>query len=259
MHTPSAALALELWRRHRPRLLAIAGLLLGFALVYPTMCALAGFSPNSPDALDELVRVAMARHEVSTLLRVGLTLSYMFLLGGPECAMFLSILCVIWMFTFIEFDPKSRNPMTFPVRIFTLPISTTFLFSWLLLGGLAAVVLLSESWVYFVPLPHLEVFGEYEKCFGWMTLLALAQGIVWALASWPITRILVLLAVLFLLSGFSGLARHFRIADGFAGAFSARNYAGSSWPAKDEARPMARMALAMAALGHVRPWEIART
>src|SRR5208282_4772279 len=142
MDTPTAALAWELWRRHRSRLLGLAGVLLGFALVYPKLCALAGFNPGSADALDELVRVAQMSHQEAPLLRLGQALYFLFLLGGPGAAMFLSLLCVTWMFTFIEFDPKAKNPMTFPDRIFTLPISTSFLFSRLLLGGLAAIVVL---------------------------------------------------------------------------------------------------------------------
>ena len=54
MHTPAAALAWELWRRHRLRLIVIVGFLLFFALLYPTLCTLAGFNPGSPDALDEI-------------------------------------------------------------------------------------------------------------------------------------------------------------------------------------------------------------
>src|SRR5215472_12245668 len=56
MHTPAAALAWELWRRHRARLMSIIGLILAFALVYPKLCGLAGFNPNSADALDEIAR-----------------------------------------------------------------------------------------------------------------------------------------------------------------------------------------------------------
>jgi hypothetical protein len=202
MHTPAAAFAWELWRRHRARLITIIGLVLGFALVYPKLCAQAGFNPDSPDALDEFGRKYGPMMDGGpTPFRLAQFLYLLFLVGGPATAMFLSLLCVTWMFTFIEFDPKATNPMTFPGRIFTLPVSTSFLFWWLLLGGLAAVVVLFESWVYFVPLPHLDIFGEYQKCLGWMTLMALAQGIVWALAAWPITRLVVLIAVLFCFVG----------------------------------------------------------
>jgi hypothetical protein len=58
MNTPATALAWELWRRHRLRLIAIVGLVLAFALVYPALCTLAGFNPGSPDALEEMVKRA---------------------------------------------------------------------------------------------------------------------------------------------------------------------------------------------------------
>ena len=54
------------------------------------------------------------------------------------------------MFTFTEIDQKAKDPMAFPARLFTLPVSTPFLFWWLLLAGLAAVIVLYASWVYFV-------------------------------------------------------------------------------------------------------------
>src|ERR1700677_683074 len=202
MHTPAAALAWEIWRRHRPRVMAVIGFILAFALVYPKLCAVAGFNPDSADALGEFAgKFVPMSNGGPTTLRVVRILCIMFLTGGPMVTMFLSLLCVTWMFTFIEFDPKNKNRATFPGRLFTLPISTSFLFWWLFLSGLAAVVVLYESWIHFVRLPHLDVFGEYQQCFAWMTLLALAQGIFWALAAWPITRALVLIAVLFCFLG----------------------------------------------------------
>lgn len=198
MHTPTAAFAWEIWRRHRPRLIAIIGLLLGFALVYPKLCALAAFNPDNPDVLDEFGRkFGPVMNGGPTPLGIFQFLYLLFLVGGPATAMLLSLLCVTWMFTFIEFNPNPRDSVTFPSRVFTLPISTSFLYWWLLLAGVGAIVVLFESWVYLVRQPHLEIFGEYQNCIGWITLVALAQGIVWALAGWPITRLLVLIGVLF--------------------------------------------------------------
>jgi hypothetical protein len=202
MHTPAAALAWELWRRHRLRLIAVAGFVLFFALVYPALCLLAGFNPGSPDALEEMVkRAGLLDNTGPTLQRIVQVLYLLFLACGPAVAMVLSLLIVTWMFTFTAFDPRTKDPMTFPARLFTLPVSTPFLFWWLFLGGMAAVVVLYCSWVYWVPQPHVEIFGVYQNCFGWMTLLALAQGIVWALAGWPNTRMLVLMALLFCFLG----------------------------------------------------------
>jgi hypothetical protein len=78
-----------------------------------------------------------------------------------------------------------------------LPISNTFLWSLLLGGGVAALSLLFAGWYFFVPMPHVLQFGAYEKCLSWLTLFALAQGITWALAGWPNTRLCVLMLVLF--------------------------------------------------------------
>jgi hypothetical protein len=198
MHTPAAALAWELWRRHRVRLMTIVGLLLGFALLYPKLCELAGFNPDSPDAADELSRLlASTAASGPSVDRVIRLLYLLFLVGGPALAMMLSLLYVVWMFTFTDVDPSTKDPMKFPARLFTLPVSTPFLFWWLWLAGLASVVTLYASWVIFVRLPHLDLFGVFQNCFGCMTLLTLAQGIVWALAAWPITRMLLLMVVLF--------------------------------------------------------------
>lgn len=206
MHTPSAALAWELWRRHRTRVMTMAGLLLGFIFVYPKLCALAGVHLDSPNALDEIVRqFAPEGRDVLSVRRIVSVLCALFLSLGPIGTMILTLLCVTWMFTLTAPDAKTKDPLAFATRLFTLPVSTPFLFWWLLLAGQAAVVLLFGSWVYLVRMPQLDMFGAFHNCFGWMTLLALAQGIIWALAACPLTRTVVLLAVLF---GFaSSLAR----------------------------------------------------
>jgi hypothetical protein len=198
MHSPSVALGWEIWRRHRTRLITIIGVLLGFALVYPKMCAMAGFNPDTPDALDEFARKLLPiANGGPTPLLIAQFFGLLFLVGAPAAAMLLSLLCVTWIFTFIEFNPNGKDPVTFPARVFTLPISTSFLYWRLLLGGVTAIVVLFESWIHLVRQPHLEIFGEYQDCLGWITLVVLAQGIVWALAGWPITRLLVLVGVLF--------------------------------------------------------------
>ena len=198
MKSPSAALAWELWQRHRVRLLIMVGLLLGFALVYPKLCEMAGFDLGNPDATDELGRMfASPRSSGASLDRVLRLLFLMFLVGGPALTMVLSLLYVVWMFTFTDIDRSTGDPMKFPARLFTLPVSTTFLFCWFFLAGLASVLTLYACWAYFVRLPHLDAFGVYHNCFECMTLLALAQGIVWALAAWPLTRMLLLIVVLF--------------------------------------------------------------
>jgi hypothetical protein len=190
MHTPAAALTWELWRRHRARVITIIGLVLGFALVYPKLCAQAGFNPGSPNALDEFFTKFVQRRGPGLSLLPFLQLLYvMFLAGGPALAMMLTLLCVTWMFTFTEFDPKTREIMKFPARLFTLPISTPFLFWWLWLGGMAVIAMLYCSWVYFVPQPRFFEIEAYQNWFAWMTFLALA--------AWPHIRIVLLAALLF--------------------------------------------------------------
>ncbi len=201
MRTPYAALGWELWRRHRPRILAIIGLVLGFALVYPMLCALAGFDPDSPDSLEEIVKripaVSSGGERVPSPLVVCHILFLLFLACGPILAMVMSLLFVTWMFTFTEVDPGTKDPLKFPTRLFTLPVSTSFLSGWLLLAGMASVAVLYASWTFCVRMPHIEVFAAFQNVYAWLALLALAQGIVLALAGWPKIRVLILSGVLF--------------------------------------------------------------
>jgi len=175
----------------------VAGLLLGFALVYPLLCAATGFNPASLDPLGEITRMAQeGSFSGLTTLRIFAIFLFLFLLCGPWLAMMVSLLCVIWMFTLIELDPKTKA-LTFPSRLFTLPVSTPFL-SWsLMLSGMAAIMVLYGCWIHFVRLPRVEMFATYQSCLGWLTLLALAQGLFWALDGWPNTRMVLVVAVFF--------------------------------------------------------------
>jgi hypothetical protein len=158
----------------------------------------AGFNLNGANALDQIVtKFEITRTQEISVERIVRVLCGVALACGPAVVMFMTLLYVTWMFTFTAVNPKTKDPMTFPARLFTLPISTPFLFWWLLLAGQAAVIVVYSSWVYFVRLPHLDMFAAYQNCFGWMTLVALAQGIVWALVAWPLTRMLILSVVLF--------------------------------------------------------------
>ena len=207
MHSPAAALTWELWHRHSPRLLAIVGLFLGFALVYPLLCAASGFNPASEDPLGEIARIlSEPGMEGFTMLRFFEILLCLFLVCSPWLAMIASLLCVTWMFTLIELDPKTKT-LTFPSRLFTLPISTPFLAWSLMLSGMATMVVLHSGWIYFVRLPHVEMFETYQSGLGWLTLLALAQGLVWALDGWPTTRMVLVVAVFFCFL-FSPTQRH---------------------------------------------------
>ena len=203
MHSPTAAFAWEFWQKNRSRLILIFGTLFGFIIFYPQLCAMEGFNPASSISLDEFSRNF---HPMSNggpiLLRIGQALLFLFLLAGPITAMFLSLLCVTWMFTVLEFDPTSKNSPSIPGRLFTLPISTRFLFLWLFLGGTAMIFVVFEGWIRLVRMPYLDVFGQYQRCFGWLTFLPMAQAIVWSLAAWPITRFVASLALLFCFMGY---------------------------------------------------------
>ena len=141
MHTPTVALAWELWRRHRLRLIAIVSLLLGFVLFYPNLCALAGFNLDSQDGLGEILSRSTLRSDAvpSSFQLVVHVVYIIFLACGPVGTMFLSLLGVAWMFTFTTPDQKTKDPLAFPTRLFTLPISTPFLFWWLVLAGQAGL------------------------------------------------------------------------------------------------------------------------
>lgn len=195
--TPSAALAWEFWRRHRQRLMTIAGLLLGFAVIYPKLCALAGFNLNSDDALEEILIKYIPPSGSLTVQRVVYALYLMFLACGPIGAMCLALLCMTWMFTLTAVDPKTKDPMAFPARLFDMPLSTNFLFWLLFLSGQASIALLYTGWTSLVRLPHLDIFSAYGNCVAWLTLMALAQGISWSMASWPISRMIILSAMMY--------------------------------------------------------------
>lgn len=199
MHTPVAALSWELWRRHRKRLIAIVGLFLGFALVYPKLCASAGIDVNSPDVLEDFVRTHIAVHDIEPA-KFLYVLYLIFLLISPVLGMFLTLLYVIWMCTFMGGDLQTKDPMRFPTRLFSLPVSTNFLFGWFVIVGVAGIVVVYESWARLVPMPHIHMFDTYGNCLGWLALLALVQGITWSLGGWPFIRMLLLMGLLFAFS-----------------------------------------------------------
>jgi hypothetical protein len=195
MHTPTSALAWELWRKNQRHLTGIAGILLFFILAYPGLCAFAGFNPDSTDAADEFARRLAANlgpHSFPDVVRV---ISLLFLAGGPLVAMVLTLVYVTWMFTFTEANPKTKDPMAFSAHVFNLPISTPALFWRLVLGGSLAILGLLGIWVHCVHVPHFEIFNFFNHGCLWVTLLVLAQAIVWSLAAWPFLRMLTLIVV----------------------------------------------------------------
>jgi hypothetical protein len=198
MLTPTTALAWELWQKHRERLLIIFGALLGFALFYQKLCALAGLNLAAEDISDAFVkRLALVDHSGPVSPLTIARILYVLLLGcAPAVAMLLSLLYATWMFTFTGVEAETKDPMKFPGRLFTLPVSTSFLFLRLTGGGLAGIALLHAAWSCLVPQPRMANFDAFDNCFLWLTLLILTQGITWALAGWPGTRTFVLVVLL---------------------------------------------------------------
>jgi hypothetical protein len=204
MNSPAAALTWEIWRRHRMRLFTIVSLILFFVLFYPKLCALAGLNLDAPDALDDVAtKIPQEMKESPSLFLIFRALCMLSLACGPVVCMVMSLLYVVWIFTFTNFDP--RKPFAFPARFFTLPVSTTFLASWLVSVGTAVVLVVYLGWTRLVHLPHLGIFGSYHNCLAWVTLLVLSQAIVWSLDAFPFTRVLLLSAVCFGFLGQPGL------------------------------------------------------
>jgi len=197
MNSPLAALTWEIWCRHRKRLLTVLFVILGFALFYSKLCASIGFDLDSANALDFLTQKAPALHGPRS--EIFQVLACLFLLCAPLACMVITMLYVVWVFTFTDLNP--REPFSFPKRLFTLPISTRFLAARLISSGTVAVFLVYLGWTRLVHLPHIEVFDRFNDGLAWIALLILSQGIVWSLDAFPFTRVLLLSVVTFCLLG----------------------------------------------------------
>ncbi|HTB84847.1 MAG TPA: hypothetical protein VK742_14415 [Candidatus Sulfotelmatobacter sp.] len=198
MHTPTHALAWEFWRRHRKRLFLMAAGFLFFVAVYPALCVWAGLDLGATDFTDSVATwLPMKSGTAVTPLMMCRVFYMLFLMAGPATTMFMTLLCLIWMFTFTAPDPNTKDPLAFPLRLFLLPVSTPYLFWRFILGGQLAMVLCWAAWKYLVRLPQMEVFKAYESGFGWMMYMALMQGLVWTMAGWPNLRMVLIVAISF--------------------------------------------------------------
>ena len=207
MNSPAAALTWEIWHRHQKRLLGIVFLILSFALFYPSLCGRIGLKLDAPNALEQIATTfGQGMEQASPLYRITAAISLLFLLLGPLTCMVVSLLCVIWIFTLAQVD--SKRGFSFPARLFTLPVSTTFLASWLLAAGAGAVIMVYLGWTRLVHLPHIEVFDGYSNCLVWVTLLVVSQAILWALDAFPVVRVLLLTAAVFSLGFLGGPVVH---------------------------------------------------
>jgi hypothetical protein len=207
MNSPSAALAWEIWHRHRNRLLAIGAVILGFALVYPRLCAFYGLRLDLPNALDAPAsQIGERIKQGHPLTAIAEILTVLFLLLGPLACMLLSLLYLIWIFTFAEQD--ARKGFAVPARLFRLPISTGFLVGWLSVVGAATITLVYLGWTRLVHLPRIDIFEGYPNLLIWLTLLLVAQALVWALDGFPVLRLLALSGVIFFFGFLAGPSIH---------------------------------------------------
>ena len=197
MNSPTTALAWEVWQKHRGRLYTMIAILVAFILLYPNICALAGINIVGQDLLDQIAnKLSHSLDNSVSAEKIMLALFCTFLLCGPKLALCLSLLYVIWMFTTAELNPKTRQLTTFAPRLFNYPVSTSFLYWWFVLAGQAAVIAIYCAWTYLFHQPVLEIFTAYQNCLLWMTLLILAQAIIWTLAAWPVTAMICLTSLL---------------------------------------------------------------
>jgi hypothetical protein len=199
MNTPTQALVWEFGKRHRKRLFLMGAFFVFFATLYPTLCARMGLDLGATDFIDSVGRwLTQIKGGMTPTPEMVCRVFYLlFLMAGPATAMFLTLLCLIWMFTFTATDPSTKDPMAFPLRLFLLPVSTPALFWRFFLGGQLAMVISWAAWMYLVRLPHMEGFNKYQNGFGWMMYMALMQGVVWSMAGWPNLRMLVIVAISF--------------------------------------------------------------
>jgi len=208
MNSPSSALVWEIWHRHRHRLFAIGAAILGFALIYPKLCALYGLRLDLPNALDAIPasEISARIKQGHPLTAIGEILTVLFLLLAPLACMLLSLLYLVWIFTFAETDV--RKGFSVPARLFRLPISTGFLAGWLSVVGAATITIVYLGWTRLVHQPRIDIFEGYPNLLIWLTLLLVAQGVVWALDGFPILRLLALSAAIFFFGFLAGPAIH---------------------------------------------------
>src|SRR5579864_7788990 len=136
MHSPAAALAWELWGRHRWGLAVVLLYLLGFAVVLNVL-------PSGE--VEPLYGLMGSVQFVFALIYVAAVFAY-----GFECRL-------------------EATRSGFPARLFTLPVRTSMLVGWPMLQGVAAVALLWLAWSWLVLRP-----SGVEVSLGFTALLAAA-------------------------------------------------------------------------------------
>jgi hypothetical protein len=163
MHSPTLALAWQLWGRHRWGLAAVGAYCVTAAVVFNALPA----------------GILEARH--------GALMSIQFVLA---------LIYVAAVFAYGFESQLEARESCFPARLFTLPVRTGVLVGWPMLQGMAAVVLLWLAWAYFVLRP-----SGVEAALGSTALLAAAcvavlQALLWSPFGLPWVRVLLAVLVL---------------------------------------------------------------
>jgi hypothetical protein len=167
MHSPTLALAWQLWGRHRWGLAAVLLFLVATAVTFNALPA---------ETLESRHGALLSIQFVVALIYVGAVFAYGF-----------------------ESQLESRES-TFPARMFTLPVRTAALVAWPMLQGMAAVALLWLAWAYFVLRP-----SGIEVALGQTALLAAAfvavlQALLWSPFGLPWVRVVLAVVLMPLLA-----------------------------------------------------------
>ncbi len=167
MHSPTLALAWQVWGRHRRGLAAVLLYLVATAVVFNAL-------PNG---------TLETRH--------GALMSIQFVIA---------LIYVAAAFAFGFETQLETRESGFPARLFTLPVRTSVLVGWPMLQGTATVALLWLAWARFVLWP-----SGIEVSLGSTALLAAAfvavlQALLWCPFGLPWVRVVVTLVLLPLLA-----------------------------------------------------------
>jgi hypothetical protein len=167
MHSPTLALAWQVWGRHRWGLAAVAAYCLVMAVVFNALPA---------ETLHERHGALFSIQFVIGLIYVAAAFAY-----GFECRL-------------------EVRESGFPARLFTLPVRTGVLVGGPMLQGMAAVALLWLAWAYFVLRPC-----GIEVSLGSTALLAAAfvavlQALLWSPVGLPWLRVVLAIVLLPLLA-----------------------------------------------------------
>src|SRR5438093_5782900 len=214
MPAPAWAILWEIWRKNRWPLLVIVGAIPVWALLSRALCG-----PLRPGQDDVLAMIWPVLVFVADLV-----------------PMWFSLLALAVIFCFTEADPH-RGHARFPSRLFVLPVRTTWLVTWPVLYGLAAVLFVSVAWdkLVLASLPPVEWMPPHFLPLIYVaSAMVVLQATVWSLPGFPASRLIVLGVLLF---GLTWLA-----------AWPLAHAGAGDWPAERAASFQRKATMAMAAV-----------